>query len=822
MNKTSLIAILAATLLAASASAQVTINVPADQPTITAAIAAANPAGGDTIQVTGGPYAENPVVDRRVDIIGVGMMPPQIQGTLTVAASGLSAAMPLLIQNLELTGAGNGLQVSSMQSFLRFQDLRCNNNASAGARFNPASGNPITDVEFVDCQFDGNVTGFIGSSTAHLERFTFTNCEFRLNLIGCAVSGTNNVNDAMTIDWTFTNCLFEGNNMDDSVNSGGGLWLRTAGPGVGSVITNVLIDGCTFRDNGSSNVFNQFGVSVVQRPMTLITGIVIQNCLFEDTPALGTQTQGVHVEPQPATDPIAPVMVLNNTFRDLQVGVNAIPQWASLSGNTFDNVTSPIVSPAGGLFVGGIALADDDGDLDLDIFTSITFDNMGLPTDAISVLVNDGDGVFAGLPSLIPLAPGSQPGVLATGRTLGGFQVAALCPGSHELCFVEAGSHVVSTVGLPMALQGPSSLVANDLDGDGIDDFVVGFAGDTLGNFPGVGLVIGGTASVLDATMGQVQGVTTGDFDGDGNVDIAATVNSPDEIRIYLGLGGGAFGPPMPLPLGLPPVGIDAFDMGGDGDLDLLVTFLNGVGNTDLVVFDNGGAGTFTAGNTVTTPGSTLIVRGVDFSDDSVPGFIPDSDAFTVGLSNVAYRHVDYDPVTDTFGALVANPLFNAVTGTDVGDLNGDGTPDVVFSSGGLAVVALGTTPSLAQQYGTSCPGSAGPLTLSGAGVPSIGTPSYQIDLTGAAPFAGGFLLASIELETLNLGAPGCDLLVGQPFDFFQFFTGPLGSQSFNFPLLPPSLLGVDLFLQAVVFDGGATTLPGVSLSNGLRLQFGE
>jgi len=188
----------------------------------------------------------------------------------------------------------------------------------------------------------------------------------------------------------------------------------------------------------------------------------------------------------------------------------------------------------------------------------------------------------------------------------------------------------------------------------------------------------------------------------------------------------------------------------------------------------------------------------------------------------VAYRHVNYNPVTDLFAPTVINPLFNPITGTDVGDLNGDGTPDVVFSSLGLAIVALGTTPSLAQPYGTSCPGSIGALSLAGMGVPSIGTPSYQIDLTGAAPFAGGFLLASTELGVLNLGAPGCDLLVGQPFDFFQFYTGPLGSQSFNFPLLPPSLLGIDLYMQAVVFDGGATTLPGVSLSNGLRLQFGE
>ena len=833
MKHNPLFTLFAAALLAAIASAQVTINVPTDQPTITAAIAAANPAGGDTIQVTGGPYVENPTVDRRVDIIGLGMTPPQIQGTLTIAASGVDAMTPLLIQNLEITGAGDGIQVSSMQSFLKFQDVLCNNNTSSGARFNPASGNPITDVEFVGCQFNSNTHGFIGSSTAHLERFSFTNCEFRLNLIGCAVSGTNNVNDAMTIDWTFTNCLFEGNNMDDSVNSGGGLWLRTAGPSVGSVITNVLVDGCTFRDNGSSNVFNQFGISIVQRENTLITGIVIQNCLFEDTPSLGTQIVGVHVESDPELmpPPIAPVVVSNNTFRDLQIGINAPSPFVILSttpgvpnDNSFENVTSPIISPAGGLFVGGIALADDDGDSDLDIFTSITFDNMGMPTDAISVLTNDGNGVFGGLPNLIPLAVGSQPSVLVDGKTLGGFQVAALCPGSHELCFVQAGSHAVSTTALPMALAGPSSLAAGNLDGDmnGVDDFVVGFAGDTLGNFPGVGLVINGTASVLDATPGQVQGVTTGDFDGDGNVDIAATLDGPDELRVYLGTGGGAFAPPILIPLGLPPVDIDAFDMGGDGDLDLLVTFLNVLGNTDLVVFDNTGMGNFMAGNTVTTAGSTLIVRGVDFSDDSIPGFIPDSDAFTVGLSNVAYRHVDYDPMTDTFGALVPTPLFNAITGTDVGDLNGDGTPDVVFSSLGLAIVALGTTPSLAQQYGTSCPGIAGPLTLSGVGVPSIGTPSYQIDLTGAAPFAGGFLLASTELGVLNLGAPGCDLLVGQPFDFFQFFTGPLGSQSFNFPLLPPSLLGIDLYMQAVVFDGGATTLPGVSLSNGLRLKFGE
>lgn len=90
----------------------------------------------------------------------------------------------------------------------------------------------------------------------------------------------------------------------------------------------------------------------------------------------------------------------------------------------------------------------------------------------------------------------------------------------------------------------------------------------------------------------QVTDIASGDFDGDGKLDLIAATGT--SLLLIRGLGGGDFTEPVSIPLGsypnTIPVAVTAADLNGDGRLDLVV------GNYGAVsVLLGGGNGTFGA-----------------------------------------------------------------------------------------------------------------------------------------------------------------------------------------------------------------------------------
>lgn len=81
-------------------------------------------------------------------------------------------------------------------------------------------------------------------------------------------------------------------------------------------------------------------------------------------------------------------------------------------------------------------------------------------------------------------------------------------------------------------------------------------------------------------------GITSGNFNGDGNLDLAVANNS--FVSILLGVGNGTFLPAMNINIGDSPLlGILAADFNGDGKLDLAVTN-DAPGNDVSVLHGNG------------------------------------------------------------------------------------------------------------------------------------------------------------------------------------------------------------------------------------------
>jgi hypothetical protein len=167
------------------------------------------------------------------------------------------------------------------------------------------------------------------------------------------------------------------------------------------------------------------------------------------------------------------------------------------------------------------------------------------------------------------------------------------------------------------------------------------------------------------ATGGAAFQAVTGDFNGDGKLDMA--VVNEFQVEVFLGKGDGTFQTPVVYTAGKSPEGIAAADVNGDGKLDLLVA--NFGSNTVSVLLGNGD-GTFQAHVDYATGTWPDMVAAADFNGDGKLDLAVSSYENTVILLGNG---------DGTFQKQVALPGSQAA-GICVGDFNGDGIPDIALA----------------------------------------------------------------------------------------------------------------------------------------------
>ena len=455
----------------------------------------------------------------------------------------------------------------------------------------------------------------------------------------------------------------------------------------------------------------------------------------------GDGTLGFHTEFPIGTSVGADAIALADVDRDGALDVVVVGRGQNgsvLRGRGDGTFAAPQVFAVGG---GGetMALGDVDADGDLDIVIGSYSDAVG-----VSVLLGNGDGTFN---PRTRVHIGRDIRSVALGNVDGDSDLdivaASAYSNSRNLVFLPGNGDGTFGAAVQTPLDhGPSSLALGDLDADGdLDVAVAGFYctgqsegcasiffGNGTGEFPGranyavpgtpldlamndidadgdVDLVLAAQQhiSVLygfgDGAFGQrreyaagfAEAVAVADLDRDGHMDVLTSDRSIHAVGVLPGIGDGEFvnEPGLIVPHGASRAPLALGDIDADGDLDAVMQFLSFPNGVSIVPND----GTGLRPHEFLLDRSTLGVAVGDVNGDGRPDLVSGRNFGENHVLSVRLGRADgrFDGPTDlVFETNILAIRFQQIV---LGDVDGDGDLDVTtaqyFNGGGGSLAVL-------------------------------------------------------------------------------------------------------------------------------------